>query len=85
MKFRMQDGKTYQGRSYTAVVEHMMDDKLTEPRSTESYRRATAQRVADLYQIQVDATDDRSFIRSLVAGGVMEELPRRMHGDVELA
>lgn len=77
MKFRMTDGKEYSGRSYTAVVEHMAGEKLTEPRSTESYRRATARRVAEVYQIKVDATDDRSFIESLLAAGLMVRAPRR--------
>lgn len=68
----MPDGKEYVGRSYTDVVAAMSGDKLTEPRSIAGYRRSTARRVSDLFEVVIDTTDDRSFVRSLVAAGLVE-------------
>jgi len=74
MKFRMMDGQEFTGRSYTDVVTNMSKDKLTPVRSIARYRRATAKRVADMYCVKIDATDDRAFVRSLVEAGLMEEV-----------
>ncbi len=70
----MVDGNEYSGRSYAAVVEAMSGDKLTEPRSRDTYRRATARRVRDMYGVEVDDTSDRTFVRGLVQVGLMKRL-----------
>jgi hypothetical protein len=74
MKFRLPDGNEVAGRSYEDIVAAMADEKLREPRSMESYRRATARRVSSGYGVIIDSTDDRSFILSLEAAGLMERV-----------
>lgn len=74
MKFRMIDGEVYAGKSYTKVVAKMAKAKLSEPDSIDTYRRATARRVADNYGVMIDATTNATFIHSLVAAKLMEEV-----------
>lgn len=75
MKYRMPDGVVISGETHTQIVEQMAGHKLTEPRSLATYRHETASRVADMYEMIVDATDDSSFVTSLEAMGLMERLP----------
>lgn len=75
MKFRMVDDLVVTGRSYEDIVERMAAEKLSEPRSRETYRRATARRASSVYAVAIDATDDRAFVLSLEAAGLMTRLP----------
>lgn len=72
MEFLMIDGTAYRGRTYKEVVAAMADDKLSEPRTLEGYRRSTAKRVLDMYQAKVRTDTDRNFVLGLVAAGLME-------------
>jgi len=74
MKFRMMDGAEYTGRSYEDVVTSMSKDKLTPAKNLTSYRRATAKRVAEMYEVVIDARTDRGFIQSLVDAGLMAKV-----------
>lgn len=74
MKFIAADGNTFTGRSYSDIVRQMADEKLSAPKSLESYRRATANRVGEMYGRPVDDSDDRSFVLSLEAQGMLERV-----------
>lgn len=74
MKFKMIDGKEIGGRSYDDVVAAMAGAKLREPRSLESYRRATARRIKGIYRSAVNTKDNRSFIQSLEQAGLLERI-----------
>jgi len=76
VRFKMIDGTVYTGRSYDDIVTLMSGDKLTEPRSLATYRRATAKRVVDNYGRKVDTTDSETFVKSLVAAGLMTRVQR---------
>jgi hypothetical protein len=74
MRYRMVDGTEYSGRGYADVVAAMAHDKLTEPKSLETYRRATANRVSEQYGVIVDASDNKPFIKSLEAAKLMKRV-----------
>jgi len=68
------DGQVFKGKTYEKVVRAMAALKLDEPTSTESYRRATARRVSEMYNVIIDADTDRDFLRSLEAAKLVERL-----------
>lgn len=70
----MIDGERFTGRSYADVVRAMSQEKLVKPHSLASYRRATAKRVEDTYEVEVDASTDRSFVSSLCQAGLMRRV-----------
>jgi hypothetical protein len=72
MRFQMQDGEVFVGRSYEGIVQRMSSMKLDEPRSLESYRKATAQRVLEGYGVEVPHSTNRAFVLGLVAAGLMK-------------
>ncbi len=74
MRFVLPDGREITGRSYTDVVAAMADEKFEEPRSLESYRMAAAARASSMYNVIVDATDDRSFVKSLEAADLLRKV-----------
>jgi hypothetical protein len=74
MRFRLPDGETVEGRSYSDVVMSMSDFKMNEPRSLTTYMHATARRTSELYNVIVDASTPRSFVLSLEAAGLMQRL-----------
>lgn len=73
MKFQTPDGEVFQGVTYRDVVEMMADMKMAAPRDLASYRRATARRVADAYDDAVNPRTNKTFIKSLVAVGLLSE------------
>lgn len=79
MRFMMLDGPTYIGRSYEDIVGKMLGDKLVKPRSRARYRRATARRASEAYNVAIDASNDRRFVRTLEAAGLLVRL-RSEHG-----
>ena len=74
MKFEMQDGSTYEGKTYEDVVRAMSSDKLTTPRSIRSYRKATANRVHQVYGLTIDPETNTSFVEGLVSSGLMRKI-----------
>jgi hypothetical protein len=74
MKFVFMDGRVISGRSYTDIVKKMSELKFVRARSLARYRRATARRVADLFGVDVNVEDDRSFVQSLEAGSLLERV-----------
>lgn len=72
VRFRLIDDTRVSGRSYDDIVERMAGHKLVEPRSLKSYREATASRVGEMYEKDIDSTDNRSFVRSLEAAGLLK-------------
>lgn len=73
-RFRMADGTSFAGRSYTQVVRAMAGEKMVRPRTLERYRLKTAERVHDAYGIQIDTSSNSKFIRSLVTHKLMEQV-----------
>jgi hypothetical protein len=71
MRFTTIDGEVFVGETYTDVVREMAIDKMTSTPTNAQYRRATAGRVSDLYNVIVDASSDESFVRSLVAANLL--------------
>lgn len=74
MKFRMIDGALYKGRTYRKVVAMMAQDKLRIPRNLLAYRKNTAQRVHEAYDLTIDPSSDKNFIVSLCKAGLMEQV-----------
>lgn len=70
----MADGKEITGRGYDEIVQRMSDEKLTEPRSLESYRRATANRVSAAFGVLIDASTSRSLLLSLESVKLVERV-----------
>lgn len=71
MRFRTPDGKEFSGRSYDEIVEGMAGEKLRTPRSLKRYRRATAHRVAEMYEAEIDMESNREFVLSLERVGLL--------------
>lgn len=71
MRFVMLDGNVITGRSYSDVVFRMSQEKMREPRSMRSYRRATARRVKEAYGVSIDHETDRQFILDMEAAGLV--------------
>lgn len=74
MKFQMIDGELITGRSYTDIVKKMAGMKLMLPGSLKRYRAATAKRVANFYQTNVDVSTDATFVASLEDSGLIKRL-----------
>ncbi len=74
MKYAMPDERIVIGRGYRDIVQAMQDEKLVEPRSSQSYRKAAAKRAEDMYKVPVDPSTDKSFVKSLEAAGVLKRL-----------
>jgi hypothetical protein len=72
MRFKLPDGKEIVGRSYQDVVRTMAEDKFTEPRSMDSYRRATARRARSMYGVDVPTENDKVFVNALIKVGLLE-------------
>lgn len=71
MRFVMLDGNIVTGRSYSDIVFRMSQEKMREPRSMRSYRRATARRVEGVYGIKIDWRDDKSFVIGMENAGLV--------------
>ena len=76
MYFRMVDGRIYRGNNFTEVVQDMRVDKLRRTRSRARYRITTAERVAQIYNVTIDPSTDKNFIKSLERAGLMEEIEK---------
>lgn len=72
MRFATEDGQEYTGRSYDEIVAAMASDKLVEPKSLDSYRRATAKRIRSSFGILIPTDTSKHFVRHLVASGLLE-------------
>lgn len=72
MRFTTADGSTFVGRSYDDIVEQMAGEKLTQPKSLASYRRATASRVRGLEGEDIRTNSNEEFIKDLEAAGLLE-------------
>ena len=70
----MLDDREYEGETYTEVVSAMADDKLTTANGNDRYREVTAERIKELYDIEVPHDSDESFIKGLVRAGIMEQV-----------
>lgn len=71
MRFRAPDDEVFEGEDYQDIVMMMASQKMHEPRSLASYRRATANRVRSMYGHHVDDSSDQEFIETLVDCGLL--------------
>lgn len=71
--FTAVDGEQFSGETYDDVVIAMSKQKLEEPRSLETYRQATANRVHDTYGSEIRATSSEAFITDLCVEGLLVE------------
>lgn len=74
MVFEMIDGNKYQGESYSDIVRQMAEGKLTAPQDVARYRRATARRVKDAYNLRIDPSSNRRFVQSMERHGLMKRM-----------
>lgn len=61
------------GRSFSDVVQEMMTGKLRRARSPKRFRKSVARRAQEA-GMEIDPTDDRSFIKSGIDSGLFERL-----------
>lgn len=73
-RYLLLDGTLVGGRTYADVVRSMAGMKMTKPRSLETYRQATATRASDMYGKKVDPTSDATFVKTMVAAGLLETI-----------
>lgn len=73
MKYKMIDDAIVEGETFTDIVRAMSRTKMLRPRSLEQYRHTTAQRITEIYGLKIDVQDDKSFVQSMVAAGLMKK------------
>lgn len=71
MRYVLPDGALVTGRGYADIVRQMNDAKMTPAQNMDTYRRALARRVQELYGEAVDASTDKTLIQSLEAVGLI--------------
>jgi len=71
MRFVLLDGNIITGRSYSDIVFRMSQEKMREPRSMRSYRRATARRVEGVYGLEIRHDTDRHFVIDMEKAGLV--------------
>lgn len=67
----MPDGKVIIGRGYADILRGMADEKMTPAKNMARYRKALAERVSGLYELEVDSSSDAALVRSLEAIGLI--------------
>lgn len=75
MRFVLPDGKEVAGRSYGDVVRAMNEEKFRPATRLATYRKALAERVAAMYQCEIDFSSDRALVEDLVRVGLLTRLP----------
>lgn len=74
MHLLLLDGTEIRARSFDDAVAKMAAEKFTEPRSIDSYRKATANRVFEMMGLRIDTDTNKSFIESMQAVGIVKRL-----------
>jgi hypothetical protein len=71
MRFVLPDGEIAVGRSYSDIVAAMNEAKFAPATNMSTYRKAVAERVQAIYGESVDATSDKTLIKSLCKVGLL--------------
>lgn len=71
MRYELPDGKVVSGRSYKEIVAAMSEEKLVTPPTLDAYRKAAAARASQMYGVEIEDRDDKSFILSLERAGIL--------------
>lgn len=74
-KFKVQttDGEVLEGDA-DEIVQAMADSKMAPVKSIKGYRRATARRIKELFNEEIDPTNSETFVRSMIAGNLLTDL-----------
>jgi hypothetical protein len=76
MRFFLPDGKEVVGRSYGDIVKAMNDEKFRPATHLSVYRKALAERVAAMYNREIDYSTNRTLVDDLVRVGLLTRVPR---------
>jgi hypothetical protein len=74
MRFELPDGYQVVGRSYDAIVRNMAADKMEEPGSLRSYRKAAARRAREAHGAEINPVSNKTFILSLEREGLIRRV-----------
>ena len=74
MIYELIDGQRIEGETLSDIVAGMAQEKFDEPRSMQSYRKASADRVQEIYGLEVRFDTDENFIQDLIHAELIKRI-----------
>lgn len=74
MRVKTRDDDIIEGADADEIVSQMAESKMSPVKSMAGYRNASARRIKDLFDKDVDPTNSETFVQSMIQNGLLEDL-----------